>query len=410
MRSTLLLACLFFSFELMAQWTSGTNIYNTNTGNVGVGVNTPLEKLHVNGAIRGNSSAGSLRISTTAGYVDIGPVNSSFSHFYTNMSKYYFDKPVYADGGFSSYSTNDLLLQTSGTTRMTIRSTNGYVGIGTIPSTDLHIKSNTTTTATIESGGTGTRYAQLSFNDNGSILGYVWVVPQSNIMAIGKGSHQHINMRLDNDRVGIGTTSPDGKLHVRGVAYFGNQNEDALHRIAVGGSGGDYGSVGYGYLYTNTSLAYKYSVSDYASQLRFDQGGFTFNTAGNGAMGSPVNFTSAMVIKSNGNVGIGSNPDHKLDVKGIIHAEEVLVDLNVPGPDYVFEPDYELQSLGEIESFIKENKHLPEVPSAKQMEAEGVKIKEMNMLLLKKVEELTLYLIQQQKEIEALKEKVNGSK
>ncbi|MTI20444.1 hypothetical protein E1176_05360, partial [Fulvivirga sp. RKSG066] len=61
---------------------------------------------------------------------------------------------------------------------------------------------------------------------------------------------------------------------------------------------------------------------------------------------------------ANGNVGIGtSNPSHKLDVKGVIHAEEVLVNLSVEGPDYVFEEDYPLQDLSELETYLKENKH-----------------------------------------------------
>ncbi|MFV1883187.1 MAG: hypothetical protein ACMZ7B_01660 [Balneola sp.] len=104
---------------------------------------------------------------------------------------------------------------------------------------------------------------------------------------------------------------------------------------------------------------------------------------------------------SNGNVGIGTtNPDQKLTVKGKIHSEEVIVDLNVPGPDYVFEEDYDLTSLKELEAYIKANKHLPEIPSAKEMEANGIILGEMNMLLLKKIEELTLHAISQEKAIE----------
>ncbi|WP_304064827.1 tail fiber protein [Pedobacter glucosidilyticus] len=110
----------------------------------------------------------------------------------------------------------------------------------------------------------------------------------------------------------------------------------------------------------------------------------------------------------NGNVGIGtSTPDEKLTVKGKIHAEEVRVDLNVPGPDYVFEQDYQLKSLPEIQAFIKENKHLPEVPSAKEMQEKGINLSEMNMLLLKKVEELTLHLIDQNKALRELKDSNN---
>lgn len=102
----------------------------------------------------------------------------------------------------------------------------------------------------------------------------------------------------------------------------------------------------------------------------------------------------------NGNVGIGTlQPDAKLSVKGTIHAQEVKIDLNVPGPDYVFHENYPLMSLDETEKYIKENKHLPEVPSALQMEKEGVKVSEMQMKLLQKIEELTLHLIEQQKTI-----------
>jgi hypothetical protein len=111
--------------------------------------------------------------------------------------------------------------------------------------------------------------------------------------------------------------------------------------------------------------------------------------------------------KGNGNVGIGTtNPDQKLTVKGIIHTEEVRVDMTVPGPDYVFEPTYNLLPLSEVESYIKANKHLPEVPSAKEMEEEGLNLKEMNLLLLKKVEELTLHLIEMKKENIGLKHQV----
>jgi hypothetical protein len=68
-------------------------------------------------------------------------------------------------------------------------------------------------------------------------------------------------------------------------------------------------------------------------------------------------------------------------------------------PDYVFEKSYSLPSLEEVKSYIDQNKHLPEVPSAKEMESNGVNLGEMNMLLLKKIEELTLYVIEQNKKL-----------
>ena len=71
--------------------------------------------------------------------------------------------------------------------------------------------------------------------------------------------------------------------------------------------------------------------------------------------------------------------------------------------DFVFEDDYELRPLHEVEQFINQNKHLPEIPSAKEMESEdGIGLAELNKLLLQKIEELTLYMIEQQKQIEEL--------
>src|SRR5690606_31739793 len=117
---------------------------------------------------------------------------------------------------------------------------------------------------------------------------------------------------------------------------------------------------------------------------------------------------------SNGFIGIGTkNPDALLTVKGSIHTQEVLVDLDgAVAPDYVFEKyylgtstlknDYQFLSLSEIEKFIKENHHLPNIPSADEIEKNGLSLKEMNLLLLEKIEELTLHTIEQQKQIDQL--------
>lgn len=116
-----------------------------------------------------------------------------------------------------------------------------------------------------------------------------------------------------------------------------------------------------------------------------------------------VNSSGNFIISpSGGNVGIGTtvDPDAKLAVKGTIHSSEVKVDITgAVAPDYVFESTYQLPTLDELSAYLKANKHLPEVPSACAMEENGVNLGEMNMLLLKKVEELTLYMIEQQKTI-----------
>ena len=107
------------------------------------------------------------------------------------------------------------------------------------------------------------------------------------------------------------------------------------------------------------------------------------------------------VWDAQGKVGIGTTaPDEKLTVKGKIHAQEVKVDMAGPlVPDYVFAPDYDLIPLSEVAQYIKENRHLPEIPSAKDIEANGLHLAEMNMKLLKKIEELTLYMIELDKKV-----------
>lgn len=111
---------------------------------------------------------------------------------------------------------------------------------------------------------------------------------------------------------------------------------------------------------------------------------------------------------NSGKVGIGTaSPDEKLTVKGKIHAEEVKIDLSVPGPDYVFADGYQLLPLDMIKVFIEKNKHLPEVPSAKEMEANGINLGEMNMLLLKKIEELTLHIIDLEARLKTVEQKNN---
>ena len=88
---------------------------------------------------------------------------------------------------------------------------------------------------------------------------------------------------------------------------------------------------------------------------------------------------------------------------GKVRTREIIVDTQTPWPDYVFEDDYSLMSLKEIESFVNENGHLPNIPSAQTIQETGVDVGEMNRLLLEKIEELTLHIIQQQKEIDTLK-------
>jgi hypothetical protein len=113
-----------------------------------------------------------------------------------------------------------------------------------------------------------------------------------------------------------------------------------------------------------------------------------------------------LFLKDNGNVGIGTNnPQAKLAVNGEILAKSVRVNTGATyWPDYVFGDDYNLMSLRELEQYVNTHKHLPNIPSAQEVEEQGdVDLCAMNVLLLEKVEELTRYVIDLQNQIDELK-------
>lgn len=120
----------------------------------------------------------------------------------------------------------------------------------------------------------------------------------------------------------------------------------------------------------------------------------TIDTSGELVISEPV-YESVL----NGKLGINTgSPDAELAVKGTIHTQEVKVDLvGSVASDFVFEDGYELPELDDTKTFIEANKHLPGVPSAQDMAENGIDLKEMNLMLLQKVEELTLHLIEMKK-------------
>ena len=128
-------------------------------------------------------------------------------------------------------------------------------------------------------------------------------------------------------------------------------------------------------------------------------------------VGDPYSTNGAdIAIKAiqNGNVGIGTaTPNAKLAVNGNIRAKEIKVE-NANWPDYVFAEDYQLPSLLQTEKHIKEKGHLPGIPSAKEVKTNGVDLGDMNARLLQKLEEVTLHLIKQEKELLELKKELNN--
>jgi hypothetical protein len=110
-----------------------------------------------------------------------------------------------------------------------------------------------------------------------------------------------------------------------------------------------------------------------------------------------ANSESGMFIKNNGNVGIGSiNPSEKLSVNGNIRAKKLIVSQQ-NWSDYVFYKNYKLRPLNELEKFIQQYQHLPDIPSTKNVQSKGINVGDTQALLLKKIEELTLYIIEQDK-------------
>ena len=110
------------------------------------------------------------------------------------------------------------------------------------------------------------------------------------------------------------------------------------------------------------------------------------------------------------NVIIVQNNDRRimqLDNSGLLRTREVKVDAQV-WPDYVFDKEYVLMPLNEVEAFIQANGHLPNVPSAEEVVVDGQDLGEMNRILLEKIEELTLHMIEQQKQIDALRVEISN--
>lgn len=126
------------------------------------------------------------------------------------------------------------------------------------------------------------------------------------------------------------------------------------------------------------------------------------STAPTGTL-QPLTIVPVMITDASGNIGIGTaSPNgYKFAVKGAIHAQQVNVDL-AGWSDYVFKKEYHLPSLTEVKTYIDQNHHLPDMPSEQEIIKDGLNLGEMNKLLTKKVEELTLYLIEKDKQIKAL--------
>ncbi len=189
----------------------------------------------------------------------------------------------------------------------------------------------------------------------------------------------NINNALFAGKFGLGTSVPDAKMVI----------VDAGKTLTIGSV-----SIGFNRNYVDGKI---YNYGSTAWQINGESTGFAIQGF-NGAFNQPFK------ILNNGDVGIGTpNPGYKLDVIGTIRAREIKVDLN--GADFVFEKDYKLMPLKDLEKFVQKNKHLPEIAPAKEMEENGTNLGNLNSKFLQKIEEMTLYIISQNESIEDLKKK-----
>ncbi|WP_421876449.1 hypothetical protein [Marinoscillum sp.] len=304
---------------------------------------------------------------------------------------YNISHPTYGDGNdftIFTYDNRDLAFRTGTGNIFFFPSEGGNIGIGT---TNLG-----TYKMTLKQDHSSGAYGFRIVNAEDTKSAQLWVGSGGAVLDAEGTTNLHFRTAgqdrifVKNDgKVGIGNSNPREKLHVEGRMYLGEH---------INGAGS---------FYESKNGADWFAGIDGSDRFRIYRSGNKF------------------LIDGSGRVAIGTNsPDAKLTVKGNIHAEEVKVDLNVPGPDYVFEEDYDLLSLDELKEYITVHKHLPEVPSAKEMDTNGINLSEMNMLLLKKVEELTLHQIElmslikedrelikaQYQEMEILKSKIESTR
>jgi hypothetical protein len=382
-----------------------TPIYH-NDGKVGVGTDLPSSKLDVSGMIT----------SSTKGW-NLAKIHSETNDqaviSLKNLQQEWrlITQPTQAMGKFYLYNQTKQ-------NAVLVAQPNGNIGIGTTNiSEKLSLFDSGTNQVTTQYCNKNTGLGK----GNGFIVGIEaagnGVIWNRENHYIRFGTNATERMRITNiGYVGIGTNNPKCLVDIvdneKPILRLRNpQGGESQVGIELVRSGDEFGSD------ANTD----WRLLNAGGNLDF-QFQTTYENINNGEL------SSSMYLQYDGKVGIGTTtPSATLDVAGNIKAHEIEVtlaamqDLQLKGTlaannitytangntaDFVFEDNYQLKDLSEVEAFIKSNKHLPEIPSATEMEEAGVNLAEMNKLLLMKVEELTLYAIEQKAEAERLKAEV----
>lgn len=275
------------------------------------------------------------------------------------------------------------------------------VGIGTNnPKHLLHINGNTmisgSNKALLFATSESSTYGNFGIRYTGSGL---------NFYMPNEGSPTNYLLFIKNNgNIGIGKSNPTYKLDVSGSLQSTSLQTESLSVTS---------DINFRSLAGNSTKILtinndgNLSSTDYAT-VQDNMGNHTaiqnINLNGNKLVGG-TSGNGGIFVADNGNVRIGvgtMNPTKALEVNGTIRSKEVIVEI-ANWSDFVFDNNYKLMSLKETERFIKQNGHLPNVPSAAEVEKEGIELGEMNAILLQKIEELTLYVIELEKQIDELK-------
>ncbi|MDQ3047918.1 MAG: hypothetical protein M3R27_10250 [Bacteroidota bacterium] len=321
------------------------------------------------------------------------------------------------------------IFKTSNIERMRITNT-GNVGIGsTAPSALLHIANTGAVPFFVERTAGQVGGFKMFFTSNpatGVLTGAGSVIFQ-NTNPGGTADMLFMNTSTtagfilkSSGSLGIGTTSPLNKFHVSNGAVRITGTESGL-----GGPSILFGGTSTTAPNGEWSLQYEESTPGFEGMnfwrpfgATAGGGNYFLFLKNNGKVGINTNNPTAQ-LTVNGNVLIGDpavvsipNTNYKLFVETGILTEKVKVAVKntVDWADYVFADDYQLRSLNEVELFITENNHLPNVPSAENVVKEGVDLGKMDAKLLEKIEELTLYLIEQNKKLESIQKEVESLK